>query len=340
MRRRRSPIAVDFGEHTVKVLQLEQTPAGLVVRDASAALVRHTPDLPSRRDRMIEAGRRALRGRAFRGGQAVVALRLADVATRHVRVPAEQLKDAGTYIGKQVQEQDTSGRALSICPIPIVDLFDHGEQRREFLCCTAPDDTIQDVITMTEALGLRPEAIDLQPCAQARTALHHLPNESFVHVDLGHDSARFVIVRAGDTMMMRSVPLGGGQLAQGIEDRLQLDIASVFDLGSSQPHSTALHEALVQAVAEPLELLLRRVADGIRYCGALFHGRTVTSVRVSGGLARLPGLVPYVGRRIGITAEVADPFHHIDCRHLDLRSNRLRPDFTTAMGLALGGLPA
>ena len=340
MTRSRSPIGLDFGEHAVRAVQLERRGERVQLRAANAHRIDGGPAAAAdRRTGLIAAGRQALRDRRFCGRSAVVALRLTDVVTRHVRLPTEQLDQASEKIARQVQDQAAEGVALSICPIPVADLFDQGERKREFLCCVATADAIQELLEVTEALGLTPEAIDLEPCAQVRPYLHRAQKESFLHLDIGSCSTRITVVRAGSPALMRTAPIGGDLLVQRLEARLQMDLATILDLGAGPDEGQALlHGAITDALAEPLEEILHRVAAGVRYCGALFQGRAVTLMRVSGAIAPLPGLVPYLGRRIGITAELADPMAGIDASPAHTSRRGFPTGYDTAIGLALRGL--
>lgn len=336
MARSRSPVALDFGEHAVRALQIERRGETFRVRAAAAEPVARSDDAPADwRDGAIEAGRRLLKSHGFRGSSAIVALRLADITTRHIRIPTEKLDQAGELIARQVQDQSAADAELSICPLPIAELFDQGERKREFLCCIAKDDAIRNLIGVTEAIGLVPVAIDLEPCALVRPYVHRNPTESFLHLDIGAENARITIVRGGAPVLMRSAAVGGDRIRTLLRERLQMEIEDLLDL-APEPGSAEqieLHETLLGALAEPLESLLVRVADGIRYCGALFQGRAVNLMRVSGRIATLPGLVPYLGRRIGITAELAEPF-------AGLTDGPRLSGFDTALGLAIRGATA
>jgi len=336
MSRSRSPVAIDFGEHAVRALQIERRGDTFRVRAAASEAVERSASAPTEwRDRAVETGRRLLKNHGFRGSSAIVALRLSDITTRHIRVPTEKLEHAGELIAKQVQDQSNDDVELSICPLPIAELFDQGERKREFLCCIAKSDAIQQLIDVTEAIGLVPVAIDLEPCALVRPYVHRSPTESFLHLDIGAENSRITIVRGGAPVLMRSAAVGANRLQDLLRTRLQMEIEDLLDL-TPEPGSAEqaeLHDTLLGTLAEPIETLLVRVADGIRYCGALFQGRAVNLMRVSGRIAALPGLVPYLGRRIGITAEVAEPFAGIT-------DGPPLSGFDTALGLAIRGATA
>ena len=342
MRRCRSPIAIDFGEHRVKVLQLQRVGDRLVVCAAATAAVETAADGGAtggqRTARLAAAARRALRAAPFRGSAARVALNLDVVATRHLRIPHDQLEHAAERIVAKVEEPPAPPTAVAICPIAVSDLYEQGERKREFLCCLAPQPAVDELVALCEQVGLRPEALDLAPLAQARALLRAHATDSFVHVDIGAAATRIAVLRAGEPVLLRSIPIGGERLRAVLESHLRLDVAAVDALAAARPQAAALLVSrLVDALAETLETVVRRVADGIRYCGTLFHGRAVSALRVTGQLASLPGLVPYLEQRIGVPAQTVDPFTGIDAQAVPVPRRRCH---TTTLGLALAGLPA
>lgn len=344
MRRHQSPIAVDFGERQVSVLQLQRHGARLRVIAAHAQGVLPGTSAQERDERLIAAGKRALRSASFRGRTAVVALRLCDIETRHVRVASEHLDDAHTRIATHLQGPGsglaTDHGALAICPLPVADLFEQGERRREFLCCVASEAAIARRIALTEGIGLVPEAIDLDPVTQVRALLRPSPTDSFAHLDFDPADTRVTIVRSGQPVWMRSVPVGAERLCAAIEARLQLGVDRILGLAAaSLDTSNLLSKVVTDTLAASLEAVLDRIAEGIRYCGSLFQGRSVTSIRVAGSIAHLPGLVAYVAHRLGISAEVVDPFVGVELGPLASFPASERTSFATAVGLALGRLP-
>lgn len=344
MRRHQSPIAIDFGERQVSVLQLQQHGARVRVSAAHAQPVPRTTSAGERDQRLIAAGKRALRSASFRGRAAVVALSLGEIETRHVRIASEHLEDADARIATHLQGPAsglTSGNGgLAICPLPVADMFEQGERKREFLCCVAPEAAIARRIALTEGVGLVPEAIDLDPVTQVRALLRPSPTDSFAHLDFGPSDTRVTIVRSGQPVWMRSVPVGADRLCLAIEERLQLGVGRIVELAAaSLDQSDLLSDIVTDTIAEPIEVVLDRISEGIRYCGSLFQGRTVTSIRVAGPIAHLPGFVPYVAHRLGISAETVDPFVGIETGPLAALDATVRTSYTTAVGLALGRLP-
>ena len=74
---KRSPIAIDFGDHAVKITQLENCRGELRVREARCVeLVPSGLDHISQRQRMVAAANKALNDGSFCGRASISALRL------------------------------------------------------------------------------------------------------------------------------------------------------------------------------------------------------------------------------------------------------------------------
>jgi type IV pilus assembly protein PilM len=333
MRRARSPIALDFGDHAVKAVQLELRGGELHVRAAAHTSLANGEDADLA-ERQLAAAHCVLRQASFRGREVRIALPLPAVTTRHLRLPNAQLEQAGARIAETIASEPGAGQAVRICPLPVADLLDQGEHQREFVCCIAEDRVVDDAIARCERLGLAPVAIELAPLAQCRPLLRGAPQESFALVDFGVRSTRFVLVRAGAPVLLRVVPFGGRRLQATLDQRLQLDADALADLAAEPAEAELLQQAVGDALEPVLAPLLLRLAEGIRYCGSLFHGRTVTRLQLAGGSAPLPGLATSLARAIGLSTHVVDPLPG-----LDLPSTDNRAAWTTAVGLALGGLP-
>lgn len=333
MRRARSSIALDFGEHAVKAVQLELRGDELHVRAAGHATLANG-DEADLAERQLAAAHTVLRQAPFRGRDVRIALPLPAVTARHLRLSTEQLDDAGARIAAKIADEHGGGKALRICPLPVADLLDQGQRQREFVCCIAEDDVVGAAIARCERLGLAPVAIELAPLAQCRTLLRAAPQESFALVDFGVRSTRFVLVRAGEPVLLRVVPCGGRRLQAALDERLQLDADALADLAAEPAEAELLQQAVGDALEPALAPLLLRLAEGIRYCGSLFHGRTVTRLELAGGIASLPGLATRLSRAIGLSTHVVDPLPDQPLPRGDARAA-----WTTAVGLALGGLP-
>ena len=124
MPRNCSPIALDFGGHSVKALQLEQKGGRLRVRCAHLERVATAPSATpvERRAGRIDAAQRVLRTGSFRGRSAIVALGLAEIEPRRIRIPMDKLPQAGEIITREIQDQQDQSGELRIVPIPVADL--------------------------------------------------------------------------------------------------------------------------------------------------------------------------------------------------------------------------
>ncbi len=342
------PIGIDLGEHAVKVAQLVRTKDGLRVRDSRTEQVEIALGMPAseRRDRWVSAVRRAMRRGAFRGRTAVCTLPLSAVKTRHIRVPEDAFDKAGEFILAELEgERRESGEELTICPIPVADLLHHGERKREYLCCVAGAGAIRELIETIEACGLVPEAIDLEPCAQVRPFTFGATDGSYLHVDVGRHRTRITAVRAGQPILMRASPVSSVEMLEELSSRMRIDLATALELAqdSEEDFKTVGH-AITDILSVHLEALMQGIGDCVRYSGALFQGHSVPLVRLTGGLAALPGITDHLHRRLGMRTEVGDPFAALGETGKAGDESVERPlgagTYSTALGLALRGAVA
>ncbi len=338
MRRRRSPIAIDFGAQAVTVLQAVAHAGTVAVHAAARIGLPATTDDDARQQAWLDAAATALQSGSFRGRSVASAFDLAAVGTRHVRLPHDALDDADSRIAAHVAPPGDDGE-VAVCSLMVADLLEQGERKREFLCCVTPTTTIDRRIALLEKLRCLPHTIEFAPLAMVR-ALQHGGNASFAHLDIGAEDSRVTFVRSGQPLMVRRVRIGGERCRQLLEERLGLDLVALQTVVAAAPQDPALAKAIEDALAEPLEAIAGRIVEGIRYCGALFGGRAVTALQATGRVAHLPGFVAGLGHRVGLTTELADPFTNVDPGPLAAASPAQRSTYTTALGLCLGGLAA
>ena len=339
--RTRSPIALDVGEHSVKVVQLERRGKKLRLQEARTCEIMPSTDAEGRRRCVLAAARAVLDAGAFHGRVAFLALRLADVTTRHVRIPADQLSQAAQLLANEIRSHATPANGdFSACSIPVADLVERGVQKREFLCWIAPSRLVQEQIELSEALGLTPLAIDLDACAQTRPFVHNAVDSSFLNLDIGFHCSRITVVKSGVPVVMRTAPVGSSEMILALKGKLQLDLDAIRDLAAAERDGKDVEAAVTTALGGPLDLVLARVGDCVRYCGSLFRGKAVSSLRVIGGIAALPGLVGYLGRRLGMKAELGDPIAAMGLDTGTVAPPTYPGAYATALGLCLRGIDA
>ncbi len=346
--RKRSAIGLDVGDHAVKCVQLENYRGDLRVREICCVEVEAGPAGPSgQRERVLEAAQRALRAGDFHGRDCLSSLRLFETTTRHVRIPADEVNRAEDVLVRELQEGELApGSSLQFQKV--TELMDRGQRQCEFLCSIADPRVVREHLDLLSALRLRPQAIDLESCAQIRPFTREGDDDEGsirLIIDLGCRCSRLILVKASSPIQMRTVPVGGADLQKTLKQRLQLDFQALRDLAEANRQDSSadlgdLKVAISGTLSQHLDQIVNRVFECSRYAATLFGGQKVETFRVLGGAAALPGVVEYLARNLNMTVEEADPFRAIGLE-LPLTSRSVTPgSFATAVGLAMRGMAA
>ncbi len=187
-----------------------------------------------------------------------------------------------------------------------------GEQGKiDVMLVAARKEKIDERVSLAEAAGLRPVAVDVESQALLEAvALHewnvaddsvaladrHLARvaEPVEHalVQLGRDSGHFSILRAGQPVFERELSVGLHKLDQEINRRPE--------------QATALAEAFHDVVCQEIRRAMQLHASAAEHAG-------VNLLLLAGPTERLPMLPAVLADRLSLTVQLANPFSRMAC---------------------------
>ena len=177
------PLGVDVGDEAVSIVATQASSDGFSVREATTLAVPAgdgaTPDIA-----IAQTLRDVLAGLATRERRAILAAPSSDVVTRIFRVPPGMRKrEAERAAGLEadtIVEWPASERLVALDPIP--------GRSDEMLLSIGRASTINRIVGIARAAGLKPVAVDLPACAWRRA----IPAADAV-LDCTNDRATLVI---------------------------------------------------------------------------------------------------------------------------------------------------
>ncbi len=349
MYRKHSAIGIDIGDHAVKCVQLESHEGTLSVREMSCVqIATGTNDRSNHRQRKVEAVCRSIRDGNFKGKSCLSSLRLFETTTRHIRIPADQAAEASSVLANELREHDRdNAEDLQFQFGSVAELVEHGERKREYLCWVADPLIVRDHLEILATAGLRPQAIDLDTCAQVRPFVQGVDEESGpldLSIDLGSRCVCLAISRGARPVLMRTVPVGGADILKTLEQKLQLDFQTVRDLSEANRNGSTedilgLTSAICRTLSEILDMIIARAIECARYSATLFGGRTIDRLRVLGGAASLPGVAEYFSKNLSLPVAADNPFEALGLELPRFARNSDPTTYATAVGPALRGMP-
>lgn len=358
--RKTSPIGLDIGSNCIKMLQLEPTKSGLF---AVASGYYHFPanldqDDPQRRDLAVQAVRKLLKEKHFRGRKVISAMPDRDVIIRTVRLAqlsGERLAETIRYEAAEKFPFDIDSARLQC--LPAGRIHQGSEVRNEVIVLAVQNESIDRHVELLSRMSLEPVGIDTGPTALFRCFERFLlrrddENEVSLIIDIGAASTKLVIGHGAEVAFVKMINIGSGDIVEAVAERLSISAADASNLcrrtadhtGSEQNEADESKDELAQEVfdaARPiLSELCREVSLCLRYHGVMFRGYRPRFLRLTGGEANSPRTAEFFSNAVALPVEPADPFRYTNTSQVDLLGNRRKPApiWAVSAGLALRGL--
>ena len=317
-KRRASPIGIDVGTRSVKLLQLD----GEYTRIREAARWDISCDEggdPRDRDAEVaEAIRRACEGRDFRGREAVFSIHSGDLFVQNIRVP----QVAGEELTRTVWAE-AAGRLpfasdeAEVRFLEAADVRQGDNLRREVILLACHRPVVERTVALAEETGLRAVAIDVEPAALLRCYAQQFRRDQdqgqcSMFVNVGGSRTAAVIGRDFDPMFVKYIDVGGRQMDEAVAGQLGMPQADATALRrhNGDRRADRRDPEVARSIAESTRPVLDRLANElsmcIRYYSVTFRGQPLSRIVLGGGEAT-EGLVEWLDGRLGAPCELGDP---------------------------------
>jgi type IV pilus assembly protein PilM len=341
--RRYSPIGIDVGARSIKLVQLSG--------DRSRLLEASRAELPPLREdttpeqqasRIAEGLNRALVDRNFRGRDAVLCLSEGQIFLQSLRVP----KQTGSQLDRLVA-QEAAGRV----PFPLdesefryleaADVRQGDQTMREVIIFAIQRPVLQQVLDTAEQARLKPVAVDVEPAALARSYAAQYRRdqdrqERALVVHVGYSRTAALIVQSDELLFVKYIDIGGQHLDLAISRHLKMDLAEAVSLRKhngdrrAEMQDPEVARSVAEATRPVLERLASELAMCIRYHSVTFRGQPLVRLVLSGGEAT-PQLIDSLGKQLDLKCELSDPFRAVP----GLPNLGRRGQWEVAAGLAM-----
>jgi type IV pilus assembly protein PilM len=211
------------------------------------------------------------------------------------------------------------------------------EEQMEVLLVAAPRSTAEPLLELVEKAGLEPQLLELQPFSALRTVQavygESLPY-AYALVDLGGEHTQITVARNATLVLTRYIPIAGntfnaalkGYFHYADEDAEQvkrgLNLEDLLQTGQTQENPPL---RLLQPI---IDELIREIRRSLNYYQSQYpsqsgHGR-IERLFLYGGSSQMHGAAAYFEHKLGIPAQVVNPFESeaivpsgVSLEHLD-----------------------
>lgn len=210
--------------------------------------------------------------------------------------------------------------------------------RTVVLVIASPKNVVLKYIKVLNMAGLRPRVLETEIIAVTRSLVGNNPfSPSTLVLQLGASTTDFATVSRGLMWLTRSISTGGMALTRVLAQHFN------FEMGQAEEYKKVyglLQEQLEGKVFEALRPLVDIIAAESKRIIQAFDIKypqdPIKRVVLSGGGAKMPGLVVYFANVLGLEVQEADPWFSLEKdKALANKLYQEAPAYSVAAGLAI-----
>lgn len=233
-------------------------------------------------------------------------------------------------------------------------ILNKDKKRTEVLLVAVKKEVIKEYLTPFERLGFKPDVVNVQPMSlislltyQGRTG------KPVAVIDIGSSSTKVVIGDSNNIYLSRNIDVGGENFTRSIMESRGLEIPEAEDLKIKEginglDDSDAAGDLDVELdllqlttsgfgngnfMISQARNLAEEISRSLEFYSIKNRGEIIEDVYVTGGGARLKGLIDIINQELGFQIKSIDPFAGIN-HHLPGLENK-RHEFAVAIGLGI-----
>jgi type IV pilus assembly protein PilM len=341
--RRYSPIGIDIGARSIKLVQFTGDRSRLV--DAARVELPPLPEQASpeqQNTRLAEALQRGFSGRNFRGREVVGCLSDRQLFLQSLRVA----KQTGPQLDRLVA-QEAAGRvpfSLDQAELRYLEAADvrQGDQTlREVIVFAVQREVLKQSLATIEQARLTPVAIDVEPAALVRSYSAQCRRDDdqqarALVVHIGYSRTAAIVVQGDDLLFVKYVDVGGLHFDSAVARHLKMELSEAVALRKhngdrrAEMQDPEVAQTITEAIRPVVERLAFELSMCVRYHSVTFRGQPISRLLLSGGEAT-PALAETLSKQLAMKAQLSDPF-----RSLPTTANVGRKSqWDVAVGLAM-----
>jgi len=369
-KQRTTPIAIDFGANTVKMVQLSSDSTPRLVAAASTTLPGRTRQSRDNRLSVLsESIKMLMKQGSFKGKRVLCSIPAFQTLVQHFEVSADNPKEIDHQVQAQMRER------LSVDPTQmVVRNFDLGEvtrngtNKREVLCLAANKQSILQYIELCRQCKLEVVGMHAEPMATLELAKLQKDQDVKAYIDIGAMATKVTVISQGKLVFAKLIHAGSDQVTQELASQQQIDFdeankirisgkAPILAEVTSEPASKSSLGGMASILEdEPLlsrkstennqplgqdtyDTLIDELSLCVRHYQSFAPDDPIDKLIFVGGESNQTAACQRIARSLRIAAQLGDPFSVIQqdpgnrAKGLDL--SQTQPAWAVPIGLAL-----
>ncbi len=348
------PMGLDIGQNSIKMIQLGAVADNISVV-AAAETVFDPQDCCGGHDKKeftASAVKEMLARENFAGKEVISALPNELVKIKSLRIDSAEAAKMTELVYKEAVERvgiDVNTHEIRYTDAGIVHQGE--ETKKEVILFAAKKEDISEHIEMLETVGLKPEAIDLVPCALLRCFLRSLrrqedKNQVSVFIDIGSTFTTVTVSAGQNITFIKKIPIAGMAFNTRVAEKLSVSNnqaallrAKMRNSSSSDTVDASTAQDIKAAMGSSIDELAREISVCFRYYAVTFRGQKPEEAVLTGGEAQEPQLLDALNNQLDVNIKTAQPFRGIDTSRLYFRvdNEHIHPEWSVPVGIAMKG---
>lgn len=350
-----SPIGLDIGCNSIKMLQLESNGEKTSVLSADEAQLAFeiVDDQQAARQATITAIKEMLARGRFQKRKVVTCLPSSKLIIKSLRLD--------TFNEDEIEKTIKSGAierfglktdTHEIRFFSAGNIHQGSDVKNEVIILAISKESLREHIEMLEEAGVTPISIDTVPCALFRSLQRTLrrnddKEKANVFVDVGSSYTTVIIGRAGEIIFAKQIDIAGEQINRQVASRLGIGIDEAVHLRSklrNKDETDEIEPAMRQIVLDSMHSVIDELAKEIslcfRYYSVTFRGQRPEQVVFAGGEAYEQTLIDALNRHLGIQIEITEPLRGFDISSVEFPADKKEMfcEWAIVTGLCLKGM--
>lgn len=231
-----SPIAVDIGTETIKLLQVEPREGQNRLVAAAAEVIPEEIRKTTERENFISEALHKMLATGFRGKQVVTCLPASAVAMQHLKMgkmSADELAKALPFEAAGKLPFDPNRAVLRHTVAG--EVYHATEAKQEVIVMAAPRDAVDRHLNLLSKQKLEVVGIHVEPNAVIESFSHLFKrkgdeNLCTMFIDMGAGSTHVVIAQGKNMVFAKHVSIGGDAQNKAVADLLKVSVAQAKDM--------------------------------------------------------------------------------------------------------------
>lgn len=335
-----SIIGLDIGSHSIKLIEIERRK-----QDARLCAAGSLPTPPKALSSVAQEDIEGIAGvvnklwkdTGAKTKNVNIALPESQVFTRVIEVPELSSRELTSAIKWEAEQYIPMPLDQVTVDFTILQTAkDTGTNKMEVLLVASPKTLVEKYVTILEYADLIPVAVETEIIAASRALIRSASSvRNVMIVSLGAQTTDLAIVRNGILAFTRSISAGGEALSRAVAQSFGFEISQAEEFKKTYGlEKDKLEGKIVTAVRPIMDTILAEIKRAVAYYQEKHREEQLGVIILSGGTARVPGMVVYMAENLGIEVQLANPWFGL------IRDERFRildnegPVFSVAVGLA------